>query len=117
MFVQNKQYCLYGVSGYNGRVYLEVPLQGAQLNENHKSFNMAISKSRVTVEWMFKEIKMFWTTMDYKRKLRILQAPSAALYFSGMVLCNIRNCMYPNEISQYFQCPPPRLDEFLSWRG
>ena len=110
------QYCIYGDSGYNWREYLEIPFQGAHLGGDARAFNTAIATSRVTVEWMFKEIKLFWTLMDFKRKLRIQQAPVASLYFAGMILSNIRNCLYRNETSLYFKCEPPSLEEFLAWR-
>lgn len=111
------QYCIYGDSGYNSREYLEVPFQGAHLGEDAIAFNAAMATSRVTVEWMFKEIKQFWTLLDFKRKLRIEQAPVAALYMAGMLLSNIRNCLYRNETSLYFKCKPPSVEEFLGWRG
>eukprot|EP00171_Calliarthron_tuberculosum_P004409 IDg4409t1 len=70
MLVDGTQFCIYGDSGYNWREYMEVPFQGAHLGEDARAFNTAMAMSRVTVEWMFKEIKLFWTLMDFKRKLR-----------------------------------------------
>jgi len=117
LLVDGKQFCIYGDSGYNWRSYLEIPFQGAALSEDQTAFNKAMSGSRITVEWMFKEVKLYWTVLDFKRKLRIQESPVAALYLSGMLLCNIRNCIYPNETSQYFSCPPPSLQEFLNWKS
>ena len=42
----------------------------------------------VFVEWVFIEMKLHWTAVDFKRKLRINVSPVA----------NLRNCMYPNPI-------------------
>jgi len=59
-----------------------------------------ISRVRVTVEWMFKEVKLHWTTVDYKRKMQIGESGVGALYVAAMLLANLRNCVYPNTVSQ-----------------
>ena len=70
MYEGGKQYCIYGDSRYNQRRFLEVPYQGSNLSAPHDAFNSAMSRERVTVEWYFKEVKLYWSTMDYKRKMR-----------------------------------------------
>ena len=107
------QFCIYGDSGYNLRLYMEVPYQGSNLSEEQKSLNKAMAASRITVEWIFKEVKQYWSTMDYKRKLRVGEFPVGALYIAAMLLTNFRNCVYPNPIAQYFSCRPPTLEEYL----
>lgn len=116
LLVGSRRFCIYGDSGYNARDYMEVPLQGANLSDNQKAFNTAMSGSRVTVEWMFKEVKLYWGKMDFKRKLRIRESPVGALYLSAMLLTNIRNCLYPNQTAQYFKVAPPSLEEYLQSR-
>lgn len=73
-----------------------------------------MSGIRITVEWIFKEMRLYWTILDVKRELRIGESPVAAFYISGILLCDIRNCIYPNRLSQYFGCLPPRLEDFLT---
>ena len=70
MYVGGKQYCIYGDSGYNQRPFLEVPYHGSSLSAAHSAFNGAMSRGRVTVEWYFKEVKLYWSTMDYKSKMQ-----------------------------------------------
>eukprot|EP00171_Calliarthron_tuberculosum_P001528 IDg1528t1 len=89
-------------------------LYGSNLSPAQRAFNLAMSKVRVTVEWVFKKVKLYWTTLDFKRKLRIAEAPVGTLYICGMLLTNMRNCIYPNTISQYFNCTPPTLEQYLS---
>lgn len=113
MFVDGVQYCLYGDSGYNERSFLEVPFQGSQLTGYQKAFNKAMSTGRVTVEWFFKEVKLYWSTMDYRRKMRTGESPVGALYLVTMLLTNFRNCVYPNTIAQFFLCSPPSLEDYL----
>jgi nuclease HARBI1 len=113
LLVGGVQYCVYGYSGYNARPFAEVPLSGYQVNKDQSSYNRAMSSCRITVEWIFKEVKMYWTFVDYKRKMRLLECPVGALYISALLLTNFRNCVYPNPISQYFNCRPP-LEEYLA---
>ena len=72
-----------------------------------------MSAARTTVEWMFKEVKQYWSTVDFKRKMKTGELPAGQLYMAAMLLTNIRSCLYPNSISQYFDCPPPSLEDYL----
>lgn len=51
---------MYGDSGYNQIVYLQVPFKGSALDAEQRAFNLAISTERITVEWFFKELKLYW---------------------------------------------------------
>ena len=64
MVVNGFQYCIYGDSGYNERDFLVVSSQGSQLTGYQKAFNEAMANGRVSVEWVFKEVKRYWSTMD-----------------------------------------------------
>ena len=101
--IGDKQYVIYGDSGYNHRSYLEVPFDGANLSPGQIQFNRAISGVRITVEWAFKEVKMYSTIVDFKRKLRLRESPISSLYVGAVLLANYRNCFYPNETSQFFK--------------
>ena len=66
------KYCIFADSGYNERWFLRIPFQGSNLIASQRAFNKSMSSVRVTVEWMFKEIKIHWPVIDFKRKLRVL---------------------------------------------
>jgi len=112
--VSGTRYCIYGDSGYNRRWYLEVPFKGTTLTPAQTAFNKAMSSIRISVEWIFKEVKMHFTVVDFKRKMKILESPIGLLFLCCMFLSNCRNCVYHNQISQYFECAPPTLEEYLS---
>eukprot|EP00171_Calliarthron_tuberculosum_P002315 IDg2315t1 len=57
-----------------------------------KAFSKEMSAARVTVEWYFKEVKLYWTTVDFKKKLRISESP-------------------------YFNCHPPSIEEYLAHKN
>ena len=111
--VEGKKYCLYGDSGYSRRWFMEVPYQGRNLSAEQRAFNKSMSSSCITVEWIFKEVKMYFSTLDYKRNMRVLESPVVTLYTAGMLLCNMRNCIYVNQVSRYFNCTPPTLEDYL----
>lgn len=50
---------------------MKVPFEGSILNTAQVAFNEAISKVRVTVESVFKEVKMYFSTVDFKRKMKV----------------------------------------------
>jgi hypothetical protein len=115
MTINGIQYRIY--YGYNLRPFMKVPYQGSNLSEEQKYLNKAISASQIAVEWIFKEVKQCWTTMDYKRKLPVGECPVGGLYIAAMLLTNFRNCVYPNHTAQYFSCGPLTLEEYLEHKG
>ena len=48
---------------------MEVPFQVSNPTNYQKALNKAMSKERVTVEWIFKELKLYWTTVDFKHRM------------------------------------------------
>lgn len=109
-----EQYYIHADSGYNRRDVIDVPFQGANICPAARAANESTARARVTVEWCYKEIKLYWTTVDFKRKLRVGESSVGSLYIASMLLHNIRSCIQPNTISQYFCCPPPSVAEYLS---
>eukprot|EP00171_Calliarthron_tuberculosum_P005259 IDg5259t1 len=69
------QYCLYGDSGYVRRWFLQVPYDGSNINVDEREMNKAMSAARVSVEWIFKEVKLYYNTLDFKRKLKVFESP------------------------------------------
>ena len=64
--VEENQYCLYADSGYSVPIHLEVLFQGDNIPDVQRLHNTATSSGRVRVEFISKEIKLFWTTVDTK---------------------------------------------------
>lgn len=53
-----------------------------------KAFSRAMSRARITEEWVFKEVKVYFAMVDYKRKLKVNESPIGLLYLSSKLLCN-----------------------------
>ena len=88
---------------------MEVTFQGSQLSAAQGAFNKAIFSVRISVEWIFKEVKMQFTVMEFKRKMKFGEGRIGLMFLCCMFLSNCRNCIYPNQISQYFNCRLPTL--------
>lgn len=80
LLIEGVQYAVFGDSGYNWRCFMEVPFQGSNLNSNQTAFNTSMSKVRITVEWVFKKVKIYFPVVDTKRKLKLWESPVGLLY-------------------------------------
>lgn len=96
IFIDGIKYGVYGDSGYAPRPYLEVPASGSNLSHALKVFNNAMSSVRITVEWYFKSLNIYWTSVDFKRKMRIGIGPVGLVYYVAMLISNMRNCLHAN---------------------
>lgn len=112
--VDSTQYCIYGDRVYARIWFLEMPFQGRNLTAEPLACNKAISSARITVEWVFKDVKLFFSSVDRKRNLRLNQSCVGLLYLSALLLYNIRNFIYPSLILKYFESRPPYLEEYQS---
>lgn len=116
LLVDEKQYCLYGDPAYVLREYMQVGFSGAHLTPQQRAFNKDMSKVRIAVEWGFKDIKKYFTHVDFPRKLSLPITPAALWYYVAAILWNFRACLYSSQTSQYFQCKPCSFDEYLNTR-
>lgn len=109
LIVIETQTALYSDSVYGKRILLVTAFAVSNTSNMQKAFNLTMAQFRVTVEWLFKEDKRYWTSVDFKRKLRVGEGPCGLMYIAACVLTRIRNCIYPNPIYQFFNHPPPSL--------
>ena len=79
-----------------------------------KGYNISMNASRIAVEWSYKDLKQNFTVLDFKRKLKVNEAPIGLLSISSILLWNFKTCLgHGGEISAAFQCTSPSLDEYL----
>ena len=53
-------------------MHLQTPYKGNNLTNDQKAFNTAMSKVRVSVEWVFGEIAGYFAFIDFKKKIKKL---------------------------------------------
>jgi hypothetical protein len=75
MNIDGPQYCLYGDLAYCLGPYLQVGYQGSNLTPDQVHLNMSISKVRIAFKWVFHDLKMYFTYMDFPRKLKLGVTP------------------------------------------
>lgn len=55
-----------------------------------------------------------WTFLDFKRTHKLHGTRPALAYLNAQFLCNVHNCLYPNQVSKQFDIQPPKLAEYLA---
>ena len=65
----------------------------------------------------FQGVQDVFLVVGTERKLKLWKSPVGLLYIDTMLMCNIRNCIYPKQISQYFGLPPPSVAEYIFGKG
>ena len=73
-----------------------------------------MSSERESIEWRYKDLKMQWKYLDYKHCLKLRRQPLAKIVFVAMLLSNAQCTMYGCETASYFNCPPPRFEEWIA---
>ena len=56
--ISGKRYCRYGHLGYSRMRFMEITYQGSKLSVEKRAFSKAMSSSRITLEYIFKEAKI-----------------------------------------------------------
>jgi nuclease HARBI1 len=102
-------YCICRDSAYVLREYLMVVFDGTGITPEQAAFIKAMTRSRATVEWIYKYIKQYWNHAAYPRKLSLCRTPVGVLYGTSIILWNFRCCLYGSPTSRFFSCPPPTL--------
>lgn len=116
--MDGEQYYVHADRGYNGWDVVDVPLQSAKLTAGKRRADKITSSVRVTVEWSYKEVKFYWTVVYFKRSIGAGESAVRIIFFIATEkLHNIRNCVYPNTVSQYFTYLPSSLEEYISHKN
>ena len=71
----NQPLCIYGDPVYQLSVHRQAPNRQAQNNQDMINYNKAMSEVRVTVEWLFGNIKNYFKFIDFKKKNETLLKP------------------------------------------
>lgn len=113
LLINNTQYYVYADSAYVLRPYMMVGFRHPNISDEEVQFNRRMSSARITVEWAFKEVKMYFSHLDYPRKMRVGKSPFGLWYFCACVLTNFHTCVYGSQVSHYFDCLPPTIEEYI----
>jgi hypothetical protein len=65
-------HCVYGDPAYPISVHMQCSFKGPQLTPLQKEYNAAMSRVRVSVEWVFGDIANYFAFLDFKKNLKVL---------------------------------------------
>lgn len=104
---------MYSDTGYPLKKYLIVPFKATE-NRQEKLVNKRMSKLRVTVEWGFAKILSLFPFLDFKKNLKVYKQEVGDYYKVGTILANCHTCLYGSQVSSYFECDPPTIEQYLA---
>jgi hypothetical protein len=67
-------------------MFLMFGFDGTGITPEQATFSKAMSRSRVTVEWIFKDIKKYWNPAAFPRELALCRNPVGVLYGTSIIL-------------------------------
>ena len=105
--------CIYGDPAYPIRPQLLGPFKGAHVTQVQKEFNKAMSKVRISVEWIFGDIINYFAFINFRNNLKIGLSAVGKMYIVCALLHNARACLYKNNTSLFFDVEPPSLEEYF----
>jgi hypothetical protein len=115
-WVNGVLYYLYGDKGYNrGHPCLQVPIGGpaGALTPAQQHYNGQLSRVRISVEWGFGKVKGLFAYVDYKKCMRLYGNPVMSYWQCAVLLTNCHTCLYGSLTSQYYDVPPPYVEDYL----
>ena len=86
---------------------------GPELTRIQKEYNTAMSRVRVSVEWVFGDIANYLAFVDFKKKLKIGLSAVGKMYSVFALLTNARTCLYKSVTSSFFGLDPPELEVYF----
>ena len=91
---------------------MKAPLRG-NIDPLQEEFNTKMSKVRINVGWLFREILTYFAFVDFDKKLKIGLSPVGKMYRVCALLTSTRTCLYKSQTSEFFNIDPPTLEEYF----
>lgn len=110
-----KFFAFYGDPGYANQKFVKVGFKNSRaiLTDRQKQFNRDMSALRVHVEYGFGKIIQLFAFLDFKKNQKLLLQPVKLQYIVAGILTNCHTCLNGSQVSDYFSCSPPTLEEYL----
>jgi hypothetical protein len=110
-------YHLFGDMGYTNNTWIMSPFKGIHLDGDQTKWNKMCRHVRIVVEWGFGNLERKWAHLTFKPAMRVFLVPTSKMYITAGFLCNVHNCLHPNQVAQYFDLKPPCLEEYVQLVG
>jgi hypothetical protein len=107
-------YALYGDTGYSNSKYIKVGYKNCRtLTPQQRTFNMDMSALRVSVEYGFGKVIQMFAFLDFKKNQKVYLQQLKQQYYVAVILVNCQVCMRGSQVSEYFYCDPPTIEQYL----
>lgn len=117
-YIGGSNYKLYGDPAFGASRFISKPFRRTVATEVESIRNTRMSRMRVTVEQAIGHVTQTFSAMDFVRTERVGDGDVCKKYLIACLLRNFMTCIRGgNQISEYFGCYPPSLDEFLEERN
>ncbi len=111
---EEQTYQMFGDPAYGVGPHIISPFAGmGDCTEEEKTWNAEMSAVWIEVEHGFGMVANTWPFLNAGWKMRLYSSPVGRYYRVGVLLMNCINCLWPNQVSQYFDCHPPKLNKYL----
>ena len=108
---------IYGDQGYTFGGFMFTPYRGTIILPNghpRKRFNLIMSAVRQPNEWFFAVLKNVFKGVFSAAQNQFNKGRVGDRFLFACLMTNVRNCIDPNQISQYFRCEPPSVEYYLT---
>lgn len=115
--IVGRDYKLYGDPAFGASCFIAKPFRRTVASQVESIRNTRMSRLRVTVEQAIGHVTQAFSAMDFVRTERVGDGDVCKRYLVACFLRNVMTCVRGgNQISEYFGCYPPTLEDFLEER-
>lgn len=107
---------IYGDPAYSGSIATMGAYKrqrNGELTLDEAWTNLVMSKKRMAVEHFFAHVQRYWKLPSYHLQNRLGNQPVGSVFLAACLMANCITCLRGNQISQYFRCPAPTLEEYF----
>lgn len=115
--VGDVDFMVYGDPAYQPTSFMHTPFRRAGATAFERMHNTIMSTARIAVEQAIGSVTNIFPAMDFTRMERHGLEAIGKKYLVAVILRNLYTVIQGrNEISDYFGCSPPTMDEWLAER-
>jgi nuclease HARBI1 len=111
---EEQTYQIFGDPAYGLGPHIISPFAGmGNRTEGEMTWNAEMFAVRIEVEHGFGIVASTWPFLNASWKMWLYSSPVGRYYRVGVLFMNCINCLRPNQVSQYFDRLPSKLDKYL----
>lgn len=113
----NMDFMIYGDPAYEGSRFVHAPFPRLTATPTERVHNTIMSTARIAVEQAIGSVTAVFPAMDFTRMERMGLEALGKKYLVAVILRNLHTVIQGrNQISDYFGCSPPTMEEWLAER-